>query len=137
MSTFNETIILSNSRDEGNARAGLIPQSQVRAVTVEACVGKRARFLVVNEETRAALGLELDGSIFSTMEDGTGNRYAMTEPVKFRWKNREMAMNALFIPEADEVLFGAFCMDALDVMADTVNECLKGRHGDIAVHRLK
>jgi hypothetical protein len=39
--------------------------------------------------------------------------------------------------DADEVLFGALCMEALDLMADPVDECLKGRHGDKALYKVK
>jgi hypothetical protein len=46
-------------------------------------------------------------------------------------------MPALVIPDADEVLLGALCMEALDVLADPVAECLIGRHGDEAVYRMK
>jgi hypothetical protein len=35
------------------------------------------------------------------------------------------------------VLFGALCMEALDLMADPVDECLKGRHGDKAMYKVK
>ena len=136
MSTFNETITLINVRDLGNAAEGLILDSDVRVVTVEACVDTGAWTLVINEKIRAALGLQIDGSIFSTMADGSGKKYGMTEPVKFCWKNREYALPALVIPEAREVLFGALPMESLDVIADPVEECLKGRHGDQRVHRL-
>jgi hypothetical protein len=46
-------------------------------------------------------------------------------------------MGAMMIPDADEVLFGALCMEALDLMPDPVDECLKGRHGDKAIYRVK
>jgi hypothetical protein len=32
-------------------------------------------------------------------------------------------MGAMVIPNADEVLFGALCMEALDLIADPVDEC--------------
>ena len=137
MSTFNETIILSNVRDVGNAMVGLIPQSEVRAVTVQACVDTGSWFLVINEKIRAALGLEIIGTDGATLANGASVEYPVTEPVNFRWKNREKAMNALLIPEADEVLFGALCMEALDLMADPVDECLRGRHGENALYKLK
>jgi hypothetical protein len=44
---------------------------------------------------------------------------------------------AMVIPDADEALFGALCMKALDVMPDPIDECLKGRHGDKAVYKVK
>ena len=135
MSTFNETITLINIKDEALVEAGIL--KEVRTLTVQACVDTGAWTLVINEKVRAALGLKIDNSIFSTLADGTGKKYDMTEAVKFRWKDREYALPALVMPGADEVLFGALPMESLDVMADPVEECLKGRHGDQAAHRLK
>jgi predicted aspartyl protease len=137
MSTFSETITLTNARDEINARTGLIQPSKVRSLTVDACVDTGSWFLVVNEETRASLGLELTGAASATLADGSIGKYSLTEPVEFRWKDRKQAMGALLIPDADEVLFGALCMEALDLMADPVDECLKGRHGDKALYKVK
>jgi predicted aspartyl protease len=93
-------------------------------------------FLVVNEETRAALGLEITSTTTATLADGSTKEYAVTEPVEFRWKDRRQAMGALVIPDARVVLFGALCMEALDVMPDPVGECLKGRHGDKAMYQV-
>jgi predicted aspartyl protease len=137
MSTFNETITLTNARDVGNARQGIIPQSKVRSLMVDACVDTGAWFLVLNEETRAALGLELTGTDTATLADGSTVEYPVTEPVEFCWKDRKKSMEALVIPEANEVLFGALCMEALDLIADPVDECLKGRHGDKALYKVK
>jgi hypothetical protein len=137
MSTFNETITLTNARDTGNADVGLIPPSKIRTLTVDACVDTGSWFLVLNEETRAALGLEITGAETATLADGSTKEYPVTEPVEFRWKNRKQTMGAMVIPDADEVLFGALCMEALDVMADPVNECLVGRHGDKALYKVK
>jgi predicted aspartyl protease len=137
MSTFSETITLTNAADLSAAKRGYIPQSEVRSLTLDACVDTGSWFLVVNEKTRAALGLELSGADTATIADGTTREYSVTEPVEFRWKDRKKAMNALLIPDADEVLFGALCMEALDVMADPVDECLVGRHGDRALYKVK
>jgi hypothetical protein len=137
MSTFNETITLTNVVDKGLAKRGIIPQSEVRSLTVDACVDTGSWFLVLNEETRAALGLEIIGAETATLADGSTEEYPITEGVEFRWKDRKQIMGAMVIPEADEVLFGALCMEALDVMADPVCECLVGRHGDKALYKLK
>jgi hypothetical protein len=136
MSTFNETITLTNAGDKRDAKRGIISQSDIHTVTLEACVDTGAWNLVINEETRAKLGLELTGSVFSTLADGTTAEYPMTEPVEFSWQDRAFALPAQLIPTAQEVLFGALPMESLDVMADPVDECLKGRHGDKRVHRL-
>ena len=137
MSTFNETITLTNVVDLGAASRGLMPESQVRSLTVDACVDTGSWFLVLNEKTRAALGLELTGEASVTLADGSAGEFPLTEPVEFCWKDRKQVMGAMVIPEADEVLFGALCMEALDLMADPVDECLKGRHGDKALYKVK
>jgi clan AA aspartic protease len=137
MSTFNEEIILINVNDRALASHGVISESEIRRVTVDACVDTGAWNLVLNEDVRARLGLELDGSEFSTLADGTTEEYAMTEPVEIRWENRKFTLNAQVIPTADEILLGAFPMEALDVIADPVEECLKGRHGDKPLRCLK
>ncbi|MDR2471448.1 MAG: hypothetical protein LBD09_04995 [Treponema sp.] len=137
MSIFTEAITLTNAGDLSNATRGLIPQSEVRSLTVDACVDTGSWFLVVNEKIRAALGLELTDTSTAALADGSVKKYPVTEPVEFRWKDRKKSMNALLIPDSDEVLFGALCMEALDVIADPIDECLKGRHGDEAVYRVK
>jgi predicted aspartyl protease len=137
MSTFNETITLTNARDTINAKTGLVPEATVRSLTVDACVDTGAWFLVINEKIRATLGLELTGTDTATLANGSTQEYPTTESVEFRWKDRKKSMNALLIPDADEVLFGALCMEALDLMADPVDECLKGRHGDKAIYKVK
>ena len=137
MSTFSESIILTNPRDTGNADEGLIPESEVRSVTVNACVDTGSWFLVINEAIRATLGLRVTDKDIATLADGSHREYPVTEPVEFCWKDRKKSMNALVIPDADEVLFGALCMEALDVIADPIDECLKGRHGDKALYRVK
>jgi predicted aspartyl protease len=135
MSTFNETITLSNVKDEARVEAGIM--KEVRTVTVDACVDTGSWFLVLNEATRAALGLETTGTASATRADGSTAKYPITEPVEVRWKDRKQTMGAMLIPDADEVLFGALCMEALDLIADPVDECLKGRHGDKALYKVK
>jgi hypothetical protein len=137
MSTFSETFTLTNARDSINAKTGLIPKSEIHSITLDACVDTGSWFLVLNEETRAALGLEITGAEKATLADGSTEEYPITEPVEFRWKDRKQTMGAMVIPHCDEVLFGALCMEALDLMADPVGERLVGRHGDKALYKVK
>jgi predicted aspartyl protease len=130
MSTFTEKITLTNVKDEARVEAGIMQEA--RTVTVDACVDTGAWFLVLNEETRAALGLEITGAKSARLADGSVKKYGVTEPVEFAWKDRSHAMPALLIPEASTVLFSALCMEALDLIADPVAERLVGRHGEKA-----
>ena len=136
MSTFFETITLTNAGDLINASRGFMPESEIRSITVDACVDTGAWNLVINEDVRARLGLKLISSRVSTLADGTSAEYAITEPVNFRWKDRDFTMSAQVVPTAREILFGALPMETLDIMADPVAECLVGRHGDKPLHYL-
>jgi hypothetical protein len=130
MSTFTEEITLVNAGDIRYADDGVITDAKIRRIKVDAMVDTGAWTLVINEETRAALGLKLNGSVFSSVADGKTEKYAMTEGIEFSWKNRKHILPAVLVPNAKYILFGALPMEALDVYADPVDECLKGRHGD-------
>jgi hypothetical protein len=137
MSIFSEEITLSNPRDAGNARHGIIKESEVRRLTVKALVDTCAWTLAINEATRAKLGLDIEGSIGATLADGSTSSYQQTEGVRIQWKDRITTQPALVVPNADAVLLGALPLEALDLMADPVNERLVGVHGDKALYMLK
>jgi clan AA aspartic protease len=137
MSIFSEEITLSNPRDAGNARHGIIKESEVRRLTVKALVDTCAWVLVINEETRAKLGLDIEGSIEATLADGSTNTYNQTGAVKIQWKDRSTTQQALLVPNANAVLLGALPLEGMDLMADPVNERLVGVHGDKALYMLK
>jgi predicted aspartyl protease len=137
MSIFSEEITLENPIDVGNVRQGFIKKSEVRRLTVKALVDTCAWTLVINEKTRAKLGLVIEGSIGATLADGSTSSYDLTEGVKIRWKDRSTTQQALVVPNADSVLLGALPLEAMDLMADSVNEHLVGVHGDKALYILK
>jgi predicted aspartyl protease len=137
MSTFKEEITLTNATDAVNARNGLIPDKKIRKTTIAAMPDTGAWTLVINEATRQQLGLSIEGSILSTLADGSTTKYNQTEAVKIQWKNRSTTQQALLVPEADDILLGALPLEAMDLMVDPVNECLAGVHGDQPLHKLK
>jgi predicted aspartyl protease len=136
MSTFREKITLINARDIGNAREGLIPESKVRGITIDAIPDTGAWTLVINEETRQKLGLAVEGSIASPLADGSTTHYDQTEAVKIQWKNRSTTQQALVVPDAHDILLGALPLEVMDLMVDPVHERLTGVHGNQPVHVL-
>jgi predicted aspartyl protease len=72
MSTFTEKITLTNVKDEARVEAGIMQKA--RTITVDARVDTGAWFLVLNEDTRAALGLKTVGTETATLADGTGTK---------------------------------------------------------------
>jgi predicted aspartyl protease len=136
MGTFKEEITLANARDVGNAREGLIPDAQVRALTLEAMPDTGAWTLVINEEVRQRLGLAVEGVSESTLADGKTDRYGVTEGVKIRWKDRETVLPAVVVPDGKDILLGALPLEAMDLIVDPVRNQLAGAHGDAPLHVL-
>ena len=134
MGTFLEEITLENVFDRGLADHGYIKDTEVRTLKVEAVPDTGAWTLVINEEIREKLGLDIDKEVHSTLADGTREKYPLTGPVKIQWKNRSITLPALVIAHAKEVLLGALALEGMDLIVDPVHQTLAGAHGDQAVH---
>jgi clan AA aspartic protease len=131
-----EEITLENVIDRGLANRGYIKESEVRILTVKAMPDTGAWTLVINEEIREKLGLGIKGSSDSTLADGKTSTYPITESVEIRWKDRSIALPAVVVPEAQDVLLGALPLEAMDLIVDPVHKRLTGAHGDQPVHVL-
>ncbi|MDR0718483.1 MAG: aspartyl protease family protein [Treponema sp.] len=137
MGTFTEEITLANARDIGNARDGLILDTKIRAVTLDAVPDTGAWTLIINEETRQKLGLAILETVKSSLADGSTTQYGLTEPVEIRWKDRRTSQEAVVIPNASDILLGALPLEGMDLYVDPVNQRLAGVHGDQRVHLVK
>jgi clan AA aspartic protease len=132
MGSFMEEITLANAGDKVRVQAGLL--KEVRQVTVEAMPDTGAWTLVINEDLRRALGLDIVKRVKTTLADGGKGEAGLTEPVTVRWKNRLADCNAVVLPGAAKVLLGALPLEGMDLMVDPVNKHLVGTHGDEAVY---
>jgi hypothetical protein len=130
MSTFKAEITLENPRDAGNAAEGIINEAKVRRLTVDALVDTGAWTLVINEETRAKLGLRILGPGTSEVANGVVESGFLTEPVLIYWQDRHAACEAFVLPNETEVLFGALPLEGMDLMVYPKLEKLIGAHGD-------
>jgi clan AA aspartic protease len=135
--TFTEKITLANTRDIGNARDGLIPDTKIREVTLNAMPDTGAWTLVINEEIRQKLGLAVVKTVKSSLADGSTTEYGLTEPVEIRWKDRDISLQSVVIPNAGDILLGALALEGMDLYVDPVNQRLAGVHGDQRVHLVK
>jgi predicted aspartyl protease len=131
-----EHITLENVIDRGLASRGYIKETEVRTLTIEAMPDTGAWTLVINEEIRRNLGLGIRGSSESTPADGKTSTYPMTDPVEIRWKDRSIALPAVVVSEAQDVLLGALVMEGMDMIVDPVRRQLAGAHGDQPLHVL-
>jgi predicted aspartyl protease len=131
-----EEITLENVIDRGLANRGYIKETEVRAVTIGAMPDTGAWTLVINEETRQKLGLDIEGSSDSSLADGTTSNYPIIEAVKIQWNNRSTTLPAIVVANAKTALLGALPLEAMDLIVDPVRKQLAGAHGDQPLHIL-
>jgi predicted aspartyl protease len=137
MSIFSEKITLENPVDVGKARDGFIKETEVRRFTVKALVDTCAWTLVINEATRAKLGLQVLRTGTSEAADGVVVTGSITEGVNIYWQDRFTCCNAFVLPNETEVLLGAFPLENMDLLVDPKRERLIGAHGDQPLRRVK
>jgi clan AA aspartic protease len=130
MGAVHTEITLVNLRDMGKASDGLIPKSEVRQLTVNALVDTGAWTLVINEETRQKLGLNVKRTSEATLAGGIKAPSQITEYVEVRWKDREAACEAVVLPGETEILLGAYPLEGMDLIVHPQRQEVTGAHGD-------
>jgi len=130
-------ITLKNVKDKIIAENGLIPNHNVRQVTVNALVDSGAWTMVINESTREKLGLEEGRTAPGTLADGTKAEYKLAGPLEISWKDRSVICEAMVIPNADENLLGAIPLEAMDLSINPRTAEVVGAHGDQILHSVK
>jgi clan AA aspartic protease len=130
-------ITLKNAFDVGKAREGIIPEGQVRTITVKALADTGAGTIVISEKIRQELGLAIKSLRESTLADGSKEVYQVTEPVDVHWQDRETSCRAIVIPGADTILLGAIPLEDMDLIVDPKRQQLVGAHGDKVVCLIK
>jgi clan AA aspartic protease len=135
MSVVYTEITLKNMMDVGDAMRGLIEEDKIRQMTDQAIVDTGAWTIVISEEIRDKLGLLDQGLGEATLADGQKADYPMAGPMEIWWKNRRFVCDALVLPDAPDILLGAFPLEAMDLTINPQRE-LVGVHGDIVTHRV-
>jgi clan AA aspartic protease len=124
MSIVQTEITLKNADDIMMLRRGYIKKTEVREMTIKALVDTGAWTLVINEAVREKLGLEVTGVEEGTLADGTNTMYNMAGPLEVWWKDRRVILDALVLPDADDVLLGAIPLEAMDLTINPRRELI-------------
>ena len=132
-----EEITLKNAGDVVLARRGIMAEPEVRQATVQAMVDTGAGTLVINEELRQALGLEVQRTRQATLANETKEMVKITEPVEVHWKNRAMTCQPMVVSGCGDILLGAIPLEDMDLIVDPVRQILTGAHGDEPVSMIK
>jgi clan AA aspartic protease len=130
-------ITLVNVREAGKAADGVIPESEVRRLTVNAVVDTGAWTLIINEETCEKLGLRVEEAGETTVAGGGTVPSGITEYVEVRWKDRKTSCEAVVIPGEEDVLLGAYPLEGMDLMVHPKKRELVGAHGDKRLNVVK
>jgi clan AA aspartic protease len=130
-------ITLVNIRDTVKAEEGVIPESAVKRLTVNAVVDTGAWTLVINEETREKLGLRVKETTETGIAGGGTIPGGITEYVEVRWKDRNTACEALVLPGEEDILLGAYPLEGMDLMVHPKKQEVAGAHGDKARYVVK
>ena len=136
MSLVHTEITLKNFNDKIKADEGIIDESKIRKITVNALIDTGAWTLVINEAVREKLGINTLGTELEALANGTIAEYNIAGPVEIIWKNRRVTCDALVLPDADEILLGAIPLEAMDLTINPRRE-LVGIHGDLIMHKIK
>ena len=137
MGQVNAQLVLKNLDDVKRVNRGELPESKVRQTAVTAIVDTGATTLVINKKLFQELGLDVMEEQQITFANDVKEICKLTEPVGIYCNNRFIAMQALVVENASEVLLGVLPLEGMDLMVDTVNQKLVGVHGDQILYNAK
>jgi clan AA aspartic protease len=130
-------ITLVNIEDTMKARNGLIMETEIKRLTVNAVVDTGAWTLIINEATREKLGLLVEETSETTVAGGGTVPSRITEYVEIRWKDRKTACEAVVLPGEEDVLLGAYPLEGMDLMVHPKKREVVGAHGDKRLNVVK
>ena len=125
-----EEITLKNYCDVEYCDNGLIKESEIRQITVQALVDTGASTLVINEEIREKLGLKIIGKRYAKLANSKQEVCNKTGAVEIIWKDRSSIIPALVVPGNGKVLLGAIPLEDMDLIVDPSRQVLVHAHGD-------
>jgi len=132
-----ENITIKNAGDVRDARRGIIGVPDIHQIDVRAIVDTGAEFIVISEDIRQKLQLDILGNKKVTLANDDPKICQLTEPVIVQWKDRDTVVQALVLDGASEVLLGAIPLEGMNLMVDPVNQRLIGVNGDEIIYKIK
>lgn len=119
------TITITNRIDEAKAKEGLIPEDQVRSVTLnDVLVDTGATTLCLPQDAIAKLGLELLKEVTVTTATGLSSA-RIFQDAKISLCGREGTFECLELPGGRDPLIGVIPLEALGLELDLQKQTLK------------
>ena len=120
-----EKVKIHNAFDIYNASQGLIPESQIRAVEIDAIVDTGATYLCVPPHVVEQLGLPVSHSTEVTTTNGKVARRIL-EGAKITIRERTVQMQLMENDEKTPALIGYLIFEALDFVVNPKTQGLMG-----------
>ena len=118
---------LENVGDRELARAGYLPEADIRRASVQAVADTGAVMLALPEDVVERLGVEVVGSVGCTYADGRRGERPVAGPLTVRIGDRWMPANCIVVPAGTDALVGQVVMEQLDLVADCATQTLGPR----------
>jgi predicted aspartyl protease len=129
MGVVRAEITLKNALDVGSSRRGFMKEPEIRQAVVQAVVDTGAMTLVINEQLRRQLGLDIVGAKIATLANNAKQRVQIADTVEVHWKNRSMTCRP-WVVESGRILLGLIPLENMDLIVDPKGEELVGAHGE-------
>ncbi len=127
MGRFAVDVVLSNEGDVRDAKAGRIPPSQVRRVTMRGVVDSGAARLVIPKAIAEKLGLEPSDPVKVRYADGRTAERPVAQGIRLSYAGRDDVFSAIVEPDRESALIGAVVMEVLDLIVDCAAQRLVPR----------
>ena len=129
MGIVHADITLKNAGDVINVRRGIIKEPEIRQTVIQAIVDTGAMTLVINEQLRQQLGLEIVGTRQASLANNAKQTVQIAEPVEIHWKNRLMTCQP-WVVDSGKILLGVIPLENMDLIVDPAGQELVGAHGE-------
>ena len=123
-------ITIKNAGDIALVQYGYKQEHEIRVKTIPILVDTGAITLIINDNIRQELGLNLREAQSARLADNSSITVQIADPVEISWKNRSMTCQPWVIPQAEKPLLGLIPLENMDLMVDPINRELVGVHGD-------
>ena len=108
-------ITLKNSGDVSLNRRNMIGEEEIRTLEINCLVDTGAMTIVINEEIRKALGLDIIGERLSQMADGRKIVLPLAGPIDIWYGDRLSTTNAIVMPDDNDPLLGVIPLEEMDL----------------------
>ena len=125
-----EEITLKNLTDVEDFKRGHITEQEIQQVTVQSVVDTGAHTLVISDDLRKQLGLQMRGTMPVRQADNKEIIVQIASAVEVHWKNRRMVCEPWIASDSGKILLGAVPLEIMDLIVDPVQQMLVGRHGN-------